>query len=467
MSGEEQELRERIGQAREKLAGLEGELAAVDGELESRSAERLRYELLEQACGSLEELERLGASALFWGASPDAAGAADRVRDARRRSERFASELAGIENRRRAIVEQVEAAQEGLGWLGEDLRDALEEEESRKAEWVIEREERVLPYRPQVMPWMRGLEEDGRFRRSLATALSVALLVGFVFQLVDLPIPEREELTEVPERVAQLIEEREIVQAPEPVIEELVPEEKPEPDEPEPLVAEEAPPEAEPAAEPSAEPAPEAQAASAKEQVRTKGILAFRESFASLAASAPSARLGSQASLSNAGEAAVGRPERAMVTTAGPGSSGGINLGDISRDIGGGGGGGQIAGVRVTQVESSIGGAGGGDRPLSGGASAGRTDEEIQIVFDRYKAALYRLYNRELRRDPTLRGQLVIRLTIEPDGTVSLCELQASDMDAPTLAQQVVERIRGFDFGAKEGIVAMTIIYPIDFLPAA
>jgi hypothetical protein len=40
-------------------------------------------------------------------------------------------------------------------------------------------------------------------------------------------------------------------------------------------------------------------------------------------------------------------------------------------------------------------------------------------------------------------------------------------MDAPSLAQQVVDRIQGFDFGAKNGIVPMTIIYPIDFLPAA
>jgi outer membrane biosynthesis protein TonB len=92
---------------------------------------------------------------------------------------------------------------------------------------------------------------------------------------------------------------------------------------------------------------------------------------------------------------------------------------------------------------------------------------EIQIVFDRYKAALYRLYNRELRKDPTLRGQLVLRLTIEPDGSVSLCQLQSSNMDASVLAQQVVDRVRAFDFGAKQGIVAMTIIYPIDFLPAA
>ena len=74
---------------------------------------------------------------------------------------------------------------------------------------------------------------------------------------------------------------------------------------------------------------------------------------------------------------------------------------------------------------------------------------------------------RELRQDPTLRGQLVLRLTIEPDGSVSMCELHSSSMDAPQLAAQVVERVKLFDFGAKEDIVAITIIYPIDFLPAA
>ena len=79
----------------------------------------------------------------------------------------------------------------------------------------------------------------------------------------------------------------------------------------------------------------------------------------------------------------------------------------------------------------------------------------------------YRLfdYNRELRRDPTLRGQIVLRIRIEPDGSVSLCELQASDMDAPQLSAKVVDRVQTFDFGAKE-VSAVTILYPIDFLPA-
>jgi hypothetical protein len=99
-------------------------------------------------------------------------------------------------------------------------------------------------------------------------------------------------------------------------------------------------------------------------------------------------------------------------------------------------------------------------------AEAGRTDEVIQIVVDRDKSALYRLFNKELRRDPTLKGQVLLKLTIEPDGSVSLCELKASDMNAPELTAQVVERVRGFDFGAK-AVPAITILYPIDILPAA
>ena len=127
---------------------------------------------------------------------------------------------------------------------------------------------------------------------------------------------------------------------------------------------------------------------------------------------------------------------------------------------------GPMQGTALTQASSSIKAVGTGDRPLSDGPGLARTDEEIQIVFDRYKSALYRLYNRELRKDPTLQGQMVLRLTIEPDGSVSFCQLHSTDMKAPELVTQVVDRVRTFDFGAKE-VPAITIVYPIDFLPAA
>jgi hypothetical protein len=39
-------------------------------------------------------------------------------------------------------------------------------------------------------------------------------------------------------------------------------------------------------------------------------------------------------------------------------------------------------------------------------------------------------------------------------------------MNASELGQHVVDRVRGFEFGAKD-VPAVTILYPIDFLPAA
>jgi hypothetical protein len=123
--------------------------------------------------------------------------------------------------------------------------------------------------------------------------------------------------------------------------------------------------------------------------------------------------------------------------------------------------------VGVGRAVSPIAPITGVDRPKArGGPGPARTDEEIQIVFDRYKASFYRLYNRELRNNPALKGQMVLRLTIEPDGSVSMCVLQSTDMDAPDLATQVVGRVRTINFGAKD-VPAVTIVYPIDFLPAA
>jgi hypothetical protein len=209
--------------------------------------------------------------------------------------------------------------------------------------------------------------------------------------------------------------------------------------------------------------------------VAKAGILAFKDKFASLARDDVAPRLGADARFGDADDVSrSAMPSRSMLTSNAPGSSGGINIGSLSRSVGGGGGGGRgggIQGVQVGRATSSIdaigGGGGGGGRPRArGGVAPSRTDEEIQIVFDRYKAAFYRLYNRELRNDPTLQGQMVLRLTIEPDGSVSMCKLQSTDMDAPDLAAQVVSRVLRINFGAKD-VEALSIVYPIDFLPAS
>jgi hypothetical protein len=202
------------------------------------------------------------------------------------------------------------------------------------------------------------------------------------------------------------------------------------------------------------------------------GILAFKDQFASLAQDKNAQRLGTDARYSAADE--VGQSSsHSVLTTNIPGSSGGIDAGSLSRNVGGGGGrgggGGGMGGpgLQVVRATSSIAGIGGGDRPKAhNGPGASRTDEEIQIVFDRYKSAFYRDYNRELRRNPTLQGKMVLRLTIEPDGAVSMCQMQSTDMEAPDLVAQVVNRVKTINFGAKDGVQAVTIVYPIDFLPA-
>jgi hypothetical protein len=197
------------------------------------------------------------------------------------------------------------------------------------------------------------------------------------------------------------------------------------------------------------------------------GLMAFQARLAAIADTKIDPALGAQARINNANTSA-GRPERAMLTTSAPGSSGGINLAAVSRGLGPGGGSERnaIRGGALTRASSGIGTGAATSRPVSGGPGPGRTDEEIQIVFDRHKAQLYRLYNLELRRDPTLQGKIILRLTIEPDGSVSLCQLHATNMNAPDLAAQVVERVKTFNFGAKV-VPPVTIIYPIDFLPAA
>ncbi len=459
-SADEIALKSEVEKSQRVLEGFERELDAVNAELDAFVERNQQIDKLTQVCRALEELDAAGGAHLFWNEGDGRASAEEHLRQARARMDEFAAEVAAVEARRDAILGKIEDQNVALDYLHYDLQEAIEREEARKAEWIVEREADVLPYRPQVMPWTRGWEEDHRFRRSLAGSIAASLAIALIVGTIAVPIVERSVAPELPERMARLVrQERTPPPPPEPIEEPLVAEETP----PDPEIPEEEPPEEIP--QTTEQPVVAEAAPDTREQVKSKGILAFRDSFASRANLRPSAQLGSQARVRRAGESAVGRPERMVVATTAAGSSGGINLSDISRDVGGGGQG--LEGVAVSRVESSIGGAEGPDRPLSGGVSAGRTDEEIQIVFDRYKAALYRLYNRELRKDPTLRGQIVLRLTIEPDGSVSLCQMQSSDMDAPDLAQQVVNRVLTFDFGAKEDIVAMTIIYPIDFLPAA
>ena len=447
---DEQTLRDQLAREREKLDALVAKLRAVDGELDALGGERQKHKLLHEACGALEALAQLGGNRLFWGARADAE-AADHIREVSGRMDGFEKQLGEIEDRRGELLDEIEDQQRSAWFVEDDILEAQEQEARRAEEWVVEREVESFPSYVPRLPWTHGGEDDWRFRKSLGSSLGVALALALLAALVVLPLPDLAAQPIEPQRLTYLIPPKPRTPPPaqpEPKLQpkkEIV--EKPE------TPAAKAPKTKEPTEETPAAP---------------KGILAFREQLAGLASDKPVARLGSQARIDHAGEGASGPPERSLVTTRAPGSSGGVNLSALSRGIGGNGG--PLDGVQVARAESAIGagGAGGPGRPVAGdGLPPGRTDEEIQIVFDRHKSELYRLYNRELRNDASLRGQMILRLTIEPDGRVSMCVLHGTDMRAPQLASDVVERVKTFDFGAKDGIAAVTILYPIDFLPAS
>lgn len=459
LNAERQKLDEQRRDAEHQLLQERARRDALQQEIAAHQAQAERFVLLEQLCSQFERLDAAGAGELFWG---ELAGAAAEARLARAREHvaAYHAATAELEARCAEFADAELAQSELLAELEAELLDKEQQEDSLRSEWLVEREEQPLPVRAIAMPWMRGFEDDRRFHKTLAGATFAALLLGLIIPWIDLPIVEFDETLEVPERFAQLMR-----QEPEPLpapVAQADPEPEPPPEEPEPepeLVEEDAV-----AAEQVVADAQQVEPTKAK--VNSKGILAFRKNFENIAAQRPNAKLGADAEVSNAGQTASGVPTRDLVAARGSTSSGGVNLAKVSRNVGGGSGGELQAGIQLTQVESRIGGGGPDDRPLSSSGTAGRTDEEIQIVFDRYKARLYRLYNRELRNDPTLRGQMVLRLTIEPDGSVSLCALQDSDMNAPTLADQIVASVRAFDFGAKD-VPAVTILYPIDFLPTA
>ena len=102
---------------------------------------------------------------------------------------------------------------------------------------------------------------------------------------------------------------------------------------------------------------------------------------------------------------------------------------------------------------------------MSGSGKASRSIEEIKLVFERNKGAIYAIYNRALREEPGLQGKVVLELKIAPAGHVVDCRIVSSELKAPDLEQKLLARIRQFDFGQKD-VDQMVVTWPVDFLPS-
>lgn len=352
-----------------------------------------------------------------------------------------------------------------------------------------------ISFRAPVLPWAIAPADEARFRRILRRVLAISVLMCLVLLLMPRPVEDRTAPVELPPRLAKLVLERE---PPSPVkatpLAPTTPAARPEVAQP----------------RPNATPLPRAVAPEARRPVPGKppgevdaarrkaagvGLLAMASELAELRGAPlavqlkqdikPGRGVGSGAGVGVGAGTDPGLPARNLITSNAAGGSGGINTAAFSRDTGGGG----LAGRATTLVEGVAGGGGGGG-PGGGGSASGkggngsgvggnaggtlsrggsgkasRSIEEIKLVFERNKGAIYAIYNRALREDPALQGKVVLSLTIAPSGQVADLKIASSELRAPELEAKLLARIRQFDFGAKD-VAQMVVTWPVDFLPS-
>lgn len=428
------ELYNQIDVHRAEIKRHEEELISINTELEEIAEEREKYEVLSGIVAGLDKLEELNAGAIFWNGLADAELKTRTLDELRSKSSYFERKISNITARHERTIEDIKRKKEEIEYLLDDIDDIRRREEESKDFYIIEREINPLPYRMMIMPWTKQDQDENRYRKILLLFLLYAILAGLLIPYYNVPLPERVEVVEIPERLAKLIKKEKPKPPPQ---QKKIEKEKPKPT--------------------------EKQKEQAKKKAAKTGLLALKNDFADLLKDQTEAKLGAAADLTNSGSQSR-LPQRSIITSQAASSSGGVKNSAVSRSVGTGRT--QVAGVAFTRVESGIGTNAADDRPLSDGPGPSRTDEEIQIVFDRYKAALYRIYNRELRKNPTLQGKMIMRITIEPDGSVSACSVESTDLESKSLTTKIVERVKTFKFGAKEGVPTITILYPIDFLPA-
>jgi TonB family protein len=166
----------------------------------------------------------------------------------------------------------------------------------------------------------------------------------------------------------------------------------------------------------------------------------------------------------NAGVGDKTRVDRNILTASVGTNSGGIAVSRASSGFGGGSTG--LKGNTTARVASTVAGSNAPEATRSGkSGKASRTREEIELVFDKNKSAIYALYSRALRDNPALQGKVVLEVTIAPSGEVTQCRVISSELGDPELERKLVARVKMFRFESRD-VATMTTTKPIEFFPA-
>lgn len=160
----------------------------------------------------------------------------------------------------------------------------------------------------------------------------------------------------------------------------------------------------------------------------------------------------------------VATVQRSILTSKVGGTSGGITTSSLSSGLAAGSG--SLNGIRTSQVKDPTlaTGAGSATRP-GGSGKASRSAEEVALIFDKNKGAIYALYTRALRDNPAMQGKVVVELSIAPSGEITAARVISSELNDPEFEAKLLARIRLFKFDAKD-VAPLTTTKPIEFFPA-
>ncbi len=302
-------------------------------------------------------------------------------------------------------------------------------------------------YRIFDLPWTPDEDEQQRLKKTARALLLVFAAIGILIPLI--PMSERPPPPALPDEVVRLVLE------------------PPPPPPPKPEVKKEEPPkpEAKPEPRPVEPPKPVDRKEEARKKAENAGLLAMKDQLEDLREALEPAQMSSAPMIGRVeGES---RAERSLVTSRTGVGSGGINTGKLSSGFGSGPGNlkGHAAGTAVPSFADRIGDDKAAASRTGSGGRASRSREEIEIVFDRNKSAIYALYSRALREQPELQGKVVVQLTIAPSGEITDCRVLSTELNDAELERKLVARIRMFRFEAKD-VEAMTTTKPIEFFPA-
>lgn len=309
----------------------------------------------------------------------------------------------------------------------------------------------AAPQQPMVkwvtayLPWDVVNRDERLARILMILAILLSLLMVMFIRSIVLPPVDRAQAEKIPERLAKLVMEKKKEPPPPPPPPEEVKKDEPKPEEP----------------KPQDEKVQEAR------QKAEKALSEAKQELAALQDLASAFDFGDSQPLTRAGSESAGVSRDLIASRTGKGS-GGVNLGTTSRGGGGEGiaGGGKLAGVGGTKVESNISEGGTGATRKSASGKLERTQEEIRRIMDRNNGALQAIYMRALRGNPTLKGAIVLRMVIAPDGSITRLDLVSSELNDPETEQKLLTRIRAINFGAIEGVAIWDENYTLNFFPS-